>query len=54
MQTATKMTFQDLVNFNSEKFRTSQNYDRVQVIYKPKNDIIGELGLAQDNEIVFS
>lgn len=48
----TILKFSDLVNFNSEKFTTSQNHDRVQVTYKPKRAIIGEIGLTSDNEIV--
>lgn len=49
------VTFEDLLNFNSEKFRTAKNWDKVQVIYKPKNEVIGELTVSEDHSpsIVF-
>lgn len=46
-----QLTLSDLV-INTEKFSTSQNYNRVDVFYKPKSEKIGQLTVDNEGEIV--
>lgn len=46
------ISFGELLNFNTEKFSTVQRGNKVDVIYKPTDKVIGKLTVTNSGEVV--